>query len=185
MGPSAAAAGLRRARLEPPAHLAVFYNTDAGRTRVSTPFLAEGLAAGEAVLLLASGEPRDAHLGALRSTPGVDVERALGSGQLKVVDGPGSTVASAIAYWEDGLWSALAGGAQRVRAVSEAESVREGFVSEPEMMAYEAALNLVVPRFPVTAICQYDARRFSGQALLQAMRAHPDLFEQSLGSFLA
>ena len=39
-------------------------------------------------------------------------------------------------------------------------------------------------RFPIVVICQYDVRRFSGQALFSALRAHPDLFSQPLGPFL-
>ena len=33
---------------------------------------------------------------------------------------------------------------------------------------------LIVPRFPVEALCAYDARRFGGVELLDALRDHAD-----------
>lgn len=174
----------RRPRLVAPAHLAFFYDTDAGRMRLSGPFLAEGLAAGEPTFLVASGEVRDAYLDHLSRVPGVDLDHALNTQLLKVLDAPGNTVTSAIAFWEDALWAALTAGATHIRGVGEMVSVREVFVSEGEMLAFEAALNLTVPRFPTVLLCQYDVRHFTGQALVQSLRAHPDLFDQPLGSFL-
>jgi hypothetical protein len=57
--------------------------------------------------------------------------------------------------------------------------------SESEMLAFEESWNVLSKRFPLTALCQYDAREFDGQGLLSALRAHVDLFSLGLGSFLA
>src|SRR6266581_1939755 len=63
---------------------------------------------------------------------------------------------------------------------------------EPMVSRYTTALNvspgegfnLMSRRYPVVVICQYDARVFSGAALVRALKAHPDLFDLRLGSFL-
>jgi len=39
-------------------------------------------------------------------------------------------------------------------------------------------------RFPCVALCQYDVRKFSGQAVLAALRAHPDISNVSIGLLL-
>ena len=71
-----------------------------------------------------------------------------------------------------------------IRAVGEMVSERERFVSEREMLAYDAALDRTLKRFPCVVICQYDARHFSGSTLLSALKAHPDLFLMPMGPFL-
>jgi hypothetical protein len=41
------------------------------------------------------------------------------------------------------------------------------------LMEYEVAVNSVVKTHPVTAMCQYDANRFSGETIFQALYVHP------------
>jgi hypothetical protein len=41
------------------------------------------------------------------------------------------------------------------------------------LIEYESAVNEVVKSHPVTAMCQYDANRFSGELIFEALRVHP------------
>jgi hypothetical protein len=41
------------------------------------------------------------------------------------------------------------------------------------LMEYEAQVNNVVVTHPVTAICQYDARKFSGETIIDCLKVHP------------
>lgn len=52
------------------------------------------------------------------------------------------------------------------------------------MLRFEQAYDVMCRRFPVTAICQYDSREFDGLAMLSVLKAHPDLFERRLATFL-
>ena len=167
-----------------PRHLAAFYDTDAARTRMTAPFLGEGLIAGEPCFLLAQDDELDDYVESLRNMPGVDVEAALASGQLTVADAPGTTAQDGLEYWERNLWLAFDQHAPLIRAVGEMVSERKSFVSEQEMLGYEAALNLTIRRFPCVVICQYDVRKFSGQAVLAAMHAHPDMLGVPIGALL-
>jgi hypothetical protein len=63
-------------------------------------------------------------------------------------------------------------------------SVREVFASEQEMLTFEAMFNTTAKRFPCVVICQYDVRKFSGEAVLSALRAHPDMADLPLGLLL-
>jgi excisionase family DNA binding protein len=165
-------------------HVCAFYGSDAGRLRLTIPFLAEGLQAGQPCFLLAHGEILEAYVHALRRMPGVDFDAARAAGRLVVADGPGATVEQALEFWEGTLWQAIETRAQVIRVVGEMASEREQFASEAEMLAYEVAINQTVKRFPCVVLCQYDARRFSGEAMLSALQSHPDLFKLPLGLFL-
>jgi excisionase family DNA binding protein len=165
-------------------HLATFYNTDAGRLRLSVPFFVEGIRAGQPCFLAADGNVVDAYVDALRAA-GTDVDSALKGGQfVAIAGGPGRTVQEALDCWEHCFWPALAGGQTVIRVVGEMSSERKLFSSDAEMMAYESAYNMLANRFPVVTLCQYDVREFDGEAIFQAIRAHPDLFSLHLGSFL-
>jgi excisionase family DNA binding protein len=166
--------------LNVPVHVPAFYDSDAGRVRLTAPFLADGIKAGQPCFLIAQGEELNSYLVALDADPDVDLDAALASGLLTVVGAPGKTVAEALDFWERKLWAALDGHATLMRAVGEMVSEREGFASEQEMLAYEAAFNMTSRRFPCVVICQYDVRKFSGRAILAALRAHPDVLDVSL-----
>lgn len=165
------------------AHLATFYNTDAGRLRLTVPFLADGLRAGQPCFLEAAGHALDAYVGGLEKQ-GIEVKAAIDDGRLAISPGPGTSVESALVYWEDSLTHALAAGPNVLRVVGEMSSTRNGFESDRQMIDYEVAFNTISKRFPIVALCQYDVRDFDGETIFKAIRAHPDLYEVRLGSFL-
>jgi excisionase family DNA binding protein len=158
-------------------HLVTFYDSDTSRLRLTGPFLAEGLRAGQPCFLLAEGDELESYMVALRASLGVDLDAAIASGQLVIVGAPGATVEAALAFWEEKLWDAVDNHASVMRGVGEMVSERKNFESEQEMLDYEAAINMTLKRFPAVVICQYDVRKFSGQAVLTALRAHPDSLE--------
>ncbi len=164
-------------------HLATFYSSDAGRLRLTIPFLADGIQAGQPCFVAASGDVLNAYLEALRAG-GVDIDSAIRRGQFVSVDGPGTNVPEAIDFWEQKCWSVLAGGPKVIRAVGEMSSERKVFSSDAEMIRYEVAFNMVAKRFPTVTLCQYDVREFDGRTIFEALRAHPDLYDIHLGSFL-
>jgi transcriptional repressor of dcmA and dcmR len=166
-------------------HLATFYNTDAGRLRLTVPFFAEGLRAGQPCFLVASDEVYEAYVDALANQPGVDVEAALREGRLVTASGPGSDVDGALSFWEQCCWRAVGRGPTVVRINGEMACARKGFSSDADMMRFEVAFNVLARRFPMVALCQYDVRQFDGEVVFQAMRAHPDLYSLHLGSFLS
>jgi len=42
-----------------------------------------------------------------------------------------------------------------------------------ELLEYEANLNLILNQHPLTTVCQYDARRFRGDVLMDILSVHP------------
>jgi hypothetical protein len=165
-------------------HLATFYDTDAGRLRLSVPFFAEGIRAGQPCFLAASSDVVDAYVEALREA-GVEVDSAVKGGKfVAIAGGPGTTVQGALGFWEQQFWPARAGGQTVIRVVGEMSSERKLFSSDAEMMNYEVAFSMLSNRFPMVTLCQYDVREFDGETIFQAIKVHPDLFGLHLGSFL-
>jgi transcriptional repressor of dcmA and dcmR len=165
-------------------HFAPIYGTDRGGLRLSIPFLADGLRAGQPCFLVAHGDALDRYARALENDQAIDFDAAVRGGQLGILDGPGVNVAEAIDNWERLLGNALANSPEVIRVAGEMDCERDKFVSEAEMMAYEEAYDVMSRRFPLVTLCQYDARKFDGEMLLRVLKTHPDMFEQHLGRFL-
>jgi excisionase family DNA binding protein len=165
-------------------HLATFYDSDAGRLRLSLPFLRDGLLAGQRCFLVASEVVADEYVQALGLQRGVDVPAAVESGTLKIRSSVGSSARGATAAWERLWWEALGQGASAIRVVGEMATY-EGFTDVGEMLDYEMAYDSLAKRLPVMTLCQYDVRRFSGETITGALKAHPDLFSKRIADFLA
>jgi excisionase family DNA binding protein len=167
-----------------PGHLATFYSSDVGRMRLTVQFLADGLRADQPCFLAATDELLDLYVKALSKQDGFDLKRATASGRFSAFGFDGATVDKAVAFWEGQFADVLSHGHTVIRHVGEMASVRSMFPSEGEMLRFENAYDLMCRRFPVAAICQYDVREFDGVATLSVLKAHPDLFELRLGTFL-
>jgi excisionase family DNA binding protein len=167
-----------------PGHLATFYSSDAGRMRLTVPFLADGLRSEQACFLVASDEILKVYKSALKNQEGFDLSQAVASGRFSALAFDGSTVDMAVSFWEGKFAAVLSHSASVIRHVGEMASVRRMFPSEDEMLRFEQAYDVMCRRYPVAAICQYDVREFDGLAMLRVLKAHPDVFERRLGTFL-
>ena len=161
-------------------HFATFFDSDAGRLRLTLPFLREGLLAGQRCFLVASKSVAAEYVEALA----IDLPTAVETGALTIRPGVGFSAREAIAGWERLWWEALGVGASGIRVVGEMASY-EGFADENEMLDYEVAYDSLAKRHPVQTLCQYDVRRFSGETIMGVLKAHPDLFSRRIVDFLA
>jgi hypothetical protein len=48
-----------------------------------------------------------------------------------------------------------------------------GIPGSDRLMEYEALVNDVLVTHPITAVCQYDARRFDGAVIFDVLKVHP------------
>jgi excisionase family DNA binding protein len=165
-------------------HLAPIHGTDAGGLRLSVPFLADGLRAGDRCFLAATGSVLERYARSLADDQSIDFARATTEGRLTIAAWPGASVAEAIAGWERVFAKALAKGPTVLRIVGEMACERAMFASDAEMLAYEQAYDLMARRYPAVTLCQYDAREFDGEILLHVLKSHPDMFERNMGALL-
>ncbi|MFI5889928.1 anti-sigma factor RsbA family regulatory protein [Actinoplanes sp. NPDC051513] len=144
-------------------HEALIYDDDEGFVSAVTPFLAEGIRDGDAVVAAVTGHNIDL----LRQGLGDD------AGQVTFVDRDIWYVrpASTIAGWADLLSSARAQGHRAVRIVGE---VAFGTPARRDSwIRYESALNDVFAAAPAWVICPYDTRRLPEKVISSARRTHP------------
>jgi excisionase family DNA binding protein len=165
-------------------HLSPIFGTDAGGLRLSVPFLADGLRAGHHCFLVASGPVLERYTRSLTDDQGIDFAEATRKGRLTVLGWSGASAAEAIAGWELVFAKALAEGPTVLRVVGELACERVMFASDAQMLGYEQAYDLMSSRYPAVTLCQYDAREFDGELILQVLKSHPDMFERNMGAFL-
>ena len=163
-----------------PGHLATYYSADASAIRLSAPFLADGLRAGQPCFLVAAGITLERYKASLTQEEGFD----LNAGPLNVVRFEGGSADDAIERWAGLLGQTLAKGPTVIRIVGEMASERTMLRSEDEMLRYEEAFDVMCRRYSVVVLCQYDVREFSGSVILRSLKAHPDLFDFRLGTVL-
>jgi len=64
-------------------------------------------------------------------------------------------------------------GYANTRVSGEMSWALKGIPGSDRLMEYEALVNEVLVTHPVSAICQYDANRFSGATILDVLKVHP------------
>jgi len=155
-------------------HLCLIYDSEDERREVVAKFVRDGLAGGERVAYFTDAEPET--ITRWLEEHGIDLPRG---DQFDVTPARG-------VYCPDGefrpermpsYWRAFhdeAGklGFPAARATGETSWSRE-VPGGDRIVEYEAHLNDVLADLPVTALCQYDVKRFDGATILDIMRVHP------------
>lgn len=178
-GAATLVAAIGSARVAPGAHLASFFESDAGRIRYAVPFLREGVALGQPCFLIASGDILDGYLAAIKAGLETELAEAVSRGLFVTVPVPGRTVGAALAFWEDRITAAADKGPTIVRGVGDMACVATNFPVQ-KMLTFEHFLSVLIKRLPAVLVCQYDVRAFDGPSMLAALKAHPDTFEVGL-----
>lgn len=160
------------------AHICYLYGDDAERLQVTARFLEAGLAEGERVLHLTDTLTVDE---ATRRLAGLGLDlgglgRALVVGDATTANCPSGRFvpATMLAGLRDFYAGARAEGYAGARGTGEMTwSLAGGRYDLDELMDYEAQLNDALRHHPFTACCQYDLRRFDGQAIMDLLAVHP------------
>jgi excisionase family DNA binding protein len=164
-------------------HLVSFYSSDAGRLRVSVPFLRDGILAGQACVMYVTAPLREIYLEAL-SAEHVDVDAAMRSGLLTFMATRQRSVAEWFADFERQVASAERNHPGPVRFLGETVTAVAVLGSVQHMLSLEEQLAPVVRRLPVVALCPYDVRTYDGFAIVEALKLHFDTYSYQLAYFL-
>lgn len=164
-------------------HCCLIFSDEEERQRAVGPYLAHGLAHGEVVHYFADvTSPEQVHAW-LRELD-VDIpppeEVTSSRGQLELIEAqrcycpagvfvPDEMLGKLIRCYHEAVESGHAG----ARVTGEMTWALRGLPGSDRLVEYEARINLIVDEHPVTAVCQYDARRFDGATILDVLRVHP------------
>ena len=164
-------------------HLFGMYGTDVGLLSLVVPFLLEGLREGSACLLVAPKSRQKRILKTLEELlPSLSDDAT--AGRLVLSEHQDSITAQ-WKYLASQLSEAQEAGASTFRIVGDMIGLR-AHVSARDLIDFEIRLDdKIIARFPVSILCVYDAREFSGLALLNALKAHRDTFRYPVGRALA
>jgi excisionase family DNA binding protein len=164
-------------------HLVGLYSSDLGLITLAVPFILEGLQEGSMVYVVAS-ERSNKRIARYLSKKRTTLQRDIADGRLLLCQyekGPRAQIKD----FEVNLKKAAAAGIQSFRVFGDTWEMRRK-VSEEAFAEYEATYDQVIARrYPVVTLCAYDARRFSGVGVLDALKAHRDTFRYPLERALA
>ncbi|WP_096391521.1 MEDS domain-containing protein [Halopenitus persicus] len=159
-------------------HLALFYGTTAEQLRAATAFIEAALANDRRCLYLADANDA-ATIETALETVGIDVDRRIDAGDLEIATA--SDVYSPDAFDADRIVELLADRAHEAAASDRHEglsvagentwSFRTGSDFE-DVLDLEVSFDECCPDFPVTALCQYDLRRFTNRSIAAAVWTH-------------
>lgn len=166
-------------------HYALLYSTRSEQFDAVTPYIRDGLDADAKCIYVASENAPSDVLDALDAR-GVDVDAAIESGQLSVLDShdvfpedDGVDADRLVEILESAVEDALADGYDRVRTTGEMSWTLDHAVDPGVLAEFEAKLNRIDPDSPWTILCQYNRDRFSPAVLDDALGTHPRLLDGS------
>lgn len=160
-------------------HVCQIFGDDDERNDALVGFILKGLQDGERAACFSDGINFEEVKERLRDG-GIDIDGALAKRDLTLSG-------TAKVYFEDGrfdpdrMLTRLKGfhrdaeddGYKGARVIGE---MMPDVVNTPGgdlLLEYEARVNILIKKHPITAVCQYDARAFDGAMLMDVLNAHP------------
>ncbi|HKC38329.1 MAG TPA: MEDS domain-containing protein [Gemmatimonadales bacterium] len=152
-------------------HFCGLYTSDLSRVREAAAFLAGGLQPRTLSMLVAAPDVQRAVIELLeRDRPAT--RNDLETGRLTLAEYRDSAPAQ-LEYWGTRMRTARETGASRVQVVADVSGGGLGRLPFAEILEYEAEYERsIARRFPVTTLCQYDARKISGLEAAGLLQCH-------------
>ena len=157
-------------------HMCLIYSQESERRKIIGKFLESGLLAQEKVAYFADTlSPEEVRSWLLNM--GLDLPESDGfsiTDAVKTYSPSGNFVPETMLNTlREFYGQAKRSGYPNARVSGEMSWALKGIPGSERLMEYEALVNEVLITHPVTAICQYDANRFSGATILDVLKVHP------------
>ncbi|HEY4396973.1 MAG TPA: MEDS domain-containing protein [Acidimicrobiia bacterium] len=160
-------------------HVCAFFNGIDEQHRVLRSYIKDGFERGDKAFHLVDPDRREDHLARLAAA-GIDVQGAMGTGQLEVRpwrDGPlgGSRFDQDtwLTSFEQVLQSGPAAGYAQTRFLAHMEWALVDLPGVEDLIEFETRVNYVVPKYEAPVICAYDLEKFPASVVMDALRTHP------------
>jgi excisionase family DNA binding protein len=164
-------------------HLCGIYASDLGLITLAVPFLLDGLEEGSVCFLVGSRRARSEIIRYLKKKR-PSIESDVEAGRLILANYHASS-RNQCGYFCEQIEARIAEGAQSFRVLGDTWDIRSTMDAQ-EFAEYESGYDRMIARkYPVVTICTYDARKFSGVELLDALKGHRDTFRYPLEKALA
>lgn len=159
-------------------HIIYLYNDDHERKRTMAKFLRQGWIDHEKLLYLVDDITPDEMRKELAAL-GVDLDEAqcgleVTRGHHTLCPGEYFTPEFMLGVVGEYYKTAIQDGYAGARGAGEMSwALIEGRATVPDLLHYEANLNRILSDYPLTTVCQYDARRFDGALVMDMLSVHP------------
>jgi hypothetical protein len=159
-------------------HICAFFNGIDEQHRVLRPFITDGFDQGDKVYHYVDPERQEGQLRWLAEA-GINVQEAMGTGQLEVRPWQDSTLRGDcfdldtwLASFEQVLQSGPAAGYAQTRVLGHMEWALLDLPGVDDLIEYETRLNYLIPQYEDTVICTYDLTKFGASVVMDALRTH-------------
>jgi hypothetical protein len=146
---------------------------------VLRPFIKDGFDCGDKSYHYVDPKRWEEHLSWLADA-GINVQEAMGAGQLEVRPWEDSTLRGGrfdldtwLASFEQVLQSGSAAGYAQTRVLGHMEWALLDLPGVDDLIEYETQVNYVIPRYQDVVICAYDLTKFGASVVMDALRTHP------------
>ena len=160
-------------------HICQIYSDDAEREESLMKFVLSGLQAEENTACFSDKTGTDT-LAAFLSENGISYETCEKAGLISVSK-------FRDAFVEDGRFdperslnlmtefheNSVASGAPAARSIGDASPAINDIPGADRWFEFEARVNLLLEKHPVTVVCQYDAKSFDGKTIMDVLKVHP------------
>jgi transcriptional repressor of dcmA and dcmR len=164
-------------------HLCGIYSSDLGLITLAVPFLLDGLEEGSVCFLVGTPGLRSEVIKYLKKKR-PSIQSDVDARRLILANYHASSERQC-GYFCEQIESRVAEGVQSFRVLGDTWHIRSKLDAQ-EFAEYESGYDrLIAQKYPVVTICTYDARKFSGVELLDALKGHRDTFRYPLENALA
>ncbi|MBU1194301.1 MAG: MEDS domain-containing protein [Proteobacteria bacterium] len=160
-------------------HMCLIYNDEVERCKIISKFMAGGLKTGEKVAYFVDEiSPMDVYAWLEKMDvilPEKNMDEAFTAAEAQKTYCPDGTFIPErmLATLREFYDQSMAQGYSHCRVSGEMGWALKNLPGSDRLMEYESLVNVVVTTHPVTAVCQYDANRFDGAAILKCLEVHP------------
>jgi signal transduction histidine kinase len=165
--------------LRPHDHPCLIYETKEEQAAAFVPYLQSGLMLGEKCIYLVDESSPQWVLDALRVND-FPIDDYVDSGALSIVStqdaylqGGYFETQKMVKFWENCLSEANAAGFTALRAAAEMTWALSNEPGCEQLVPYESHLNCVFPQATISALCQYNRRRFPANVIKNIIHVHP------------
>ena len=164
-------------------HLCGIFADDLGRITLAVPFLLDGLNAGSVCFLVGALRARNDILRHLKNER-PSLQGDIDEGRL-ILSEYHLTGRAQVKYFRILLDKRIAEGAHSFCIIGDLWGMRSK-ASDEAVVEYESEYDRrIARRYPVVTLCAYDARKFSGVEILNALKGHRDIFRYPFDRALA
>lgn len=171
--------GFTSEQFEPGVHICQIFNEDDERHDALVNYIISGLLAGEDTACFSENET-ETTLSEFFEKKGISYKEVEKSGEFSLsktgevyFEGGKFEPERMLSLLQEFYKNSVKNNRSGARVIGEMSTEIESIPGGSRLLEYESKVSLLLKKYPVNAVCQYDARLFSGSTILDVLKVHP------------